>query len=157
MSCHQRRGNAEALAAIAAITRQSLADADAAFHEAKREQPDIHHATPDEVQRVLDMISTRLGLAPAVDTDEARARRAALASLTGEDPAIVTRSDLQAWVQGGRVSVEDRPIRHGRRGAGGSLTRRATPGEPGPLGLVLGERDRLLIGGPGLGVPAEPA
>lgn len=97
MSCHSRRGNAEVLAAIAAITGQSITDADEAFHEAKRERPDKHRATPEEVQHTLDLISTRLGLAPAVDPAEAKAHREALASSLGADPAVVTRSDLHAW------------------------------------------------------------
>lgn len=96
MSCHSRRGNAEVLAAIAAITGQSISDAADAFHEAKRERPDKHRATPEEVQHTLDFISTRLGMAPAVDPAEAKVHRGALASLLGDDPAVVTRSDLHA-------------------------------------------------------------
>lgn len=109
MSCHSRRGNAEVLPAIAAITGQSLTDADAAFHEAKRERPDKHHATPEEVQHALDLLSTRLGLAPAVDPAEAKAHREAIATLVGDDPAVVTRSDLYAWTQMLRHTPEHVP------------------------------------------------
>lgn len=109
MSRHNCRGNAEVLPAIAAITGQSSTDADAAFHEAKREHPDEHHATPEDVQRALDLLSTRLGLAPAVDPEEATAHREALATLVGDDPADVTRSDLYAWTRMLRHTPEHVP------------------------------------------------
>lgn len=109
MSRHSRRGNAEVLAAIAAITGQSITDADEAFHDAKHNRPDKHRATPEEVQRTLDLLSTRLGLAPAVDPSEAKAHREALATLVGDNPAGVTRSDLHAWTHMLRHTPEHVP------------------------------------------------
>lgn len=109
MSRHSRRGNGEVLPAIAAITGQSLTDAHAAFHEAKREHPDKHHATPEEVQHALDLLSTRLGMAPAVDPAEAKGHREAIAALVGDDTAVVTRSDLYAWTQMLRHTPEHVP------------------------------------------------
>jgi hypothetical protein len=95
MSYQQRRGNAEVLAAIDAITGQSIADADAAFRAAKREQHDKHQATVEEAQALIDRVKTRLGLAPAVDAEQAAELGDALAALLG--PESVTRGDLTAW------------------------------------------------------------
>lgn len=97
------------LPAIAAITGQSLTDAQDAFHEAKREHPDKHHAAPEEVQHALDLLSTRLGLAPAVDPAEAKAYRKSLAALVGDGSAVVTRSDLYAWTRMLRHTPEHVP------------------------------------------------
>lgn len=93
MSCHQRTGNKEALNAIAAITGQSAADADEYFHEVKKQNPDRHQATREELQRMIERISTRLGLAPAVTPQEAHQLRRDLRSALSDPSLSVTRSD----------------------------------------------------------------
>ncbi|MGL4173838.1 MAG: hypothetical protein ACRCTR_07180 [Actinomycetota bacterium] len=95
--------------AIAAITGQSLPEVEAAFHQAKRQQSSEHHATTEEVQQMLNLLSTRLGLAPAVNLAEARGHREALSTLIGDNPAIVTRSDLSAWTRMLRQTPEHVP------------------------------------------------
>lgn len=103
MSCHQRRGNVEVLAALAAITGQSDTDMAEEYHEATREYRDMHYASSDEVEQVLRRIKTRLGLAPAVDPDQARDLAATLDALLGDPEVTITRSHLFAW---------DRLLRH---------------------------------------------
>jgi hypothetical protein len=97
MSCHQRGGNAEVLAAIAAITGRSLIDTDAAFHEARRGQPDERHATAEVAQAFIDRLKTRLGLAPAVDAPEAAELKHAFEVLVRDESLTITLSDLAAW------------------------------------------------------------
>ncbi|GAA1140809.1 hypothetical protein GCM10009583_08540 [Ornithinicoccus hortensis] len=97
MSCHQRRGNVEVLAALAAITGQSDTDMAEEYHEATREYRDMHYASSDEVEQVLRRIKTRLGLAPAVDPDQARDLAATLDALLGDPEVTITRSHLFAW------------------------------------------------------------
>lgn len=97
MSCHQRRGNAEVLSAIAAITGQTITDVDTAFHESKRESPDKHRASAEDAEALIVRIKTRLGLAPAVDGDQAADLGRALDSLIGDESVSITRSDLAAW------------------------------------------------------------
>jgi hypothetical protein len=92
MSCHQRRGNAEVLAAIAAITGQSLIDTDEAFHEARRGHPDKRHATAEAAQAFIDRLKTRLGLAPAVDAGEAAELKHAFEVLIRDESLTITPS-----------------------------------------------------------------
>ena len=110
MSCHQGKGNQEVLAAIAAITGQTLTDADAAFHEAKRVQPDKHHATTEEVLAAIGRIKTRLGLAPAVGLAQAADLGDALVALARDETVTITKSDLIAWDQMLRHMPENIPV-----------------------------------------------
>lgn len=104
MPLDESGGSAEVAAAIAAITGQSLPDADSTFRETKRQQrPEEQPATEEETRALIDRIKTRLGLAPAVDAQQAAELGDALAALADEPPAAITRGDLAAW---------DRMLRH---------------------------------------------
>ena len=81
MSCNTRRGNTEVLAAIAAMTGQSDASINAAFHTAKKANPDRGRAEIEEVQKIVERICTRLGLAPAVTREDQPPARRRLAEV----------------------------------------------------------------------------
>jgi hypothetical protein len=91
------RGNAEVLAAIAAITGQSDASIEAAFHDAKGSRSDQQDASSEEVQHVVSRVRTRLGIAPAVDRDDLQSHLFALDSLSEDPVPVVAKSDLTAW------------------------------------------------------------
>jgi hypothetical protein len=92
-----RRGNAEILSAIAAITGESDASVEASFRAAKQAHSDTHRASSQEVQRLVGRIRTRLGMAPAVRRDELLNHLSALDSLSAGGVLDVSRSDLHAW------------------------------------------------------------
>lgn len=92
-----KRGNAEIISAIAAITGQSDASVEAAFLGAKEAPAGKHPASPEEVRQIVSRVRTRLGLAPAVCGEELQKHLSALDSLSkGRVPAM-TQSDLRAW------------------------------------------------------------
>ncbi|ORW73217.1 hypothetical protein AWC22_01405 [Mycobacterium riyadhense] len=64
-----RRGNAGVLAAIAAITGQTPDSLEEAFRAATQADSDTSLATTEEVARVINLVRTRLGMAPAVDRE----------------------------------------------------------------------------------------
>jgi hypothetical protein len=97
MAAGMRRGNAEILSAIAAITGESDASVEASFRAAKQAHSDTHRASSQEVQRLVGRIRTRLGMAPAVRRDELLNHLSALDSLSAGGVLDVSRSDLHAW------------------------------------------------------------
>lgn len=99
MSLDQGPGDPAILSAVAAITGRSKENVRAAFREAQQEHPDGSPATREEVRRLIDRISTRLGLAPGVNPSEARDLRLALSSVVGDGTVVLTKSDLHAWDQ----------------------------------------------------------
>lgn len=75
-------GHTEVLRALAAITGQTLSDAEAAFHELESVCTDQRRADDDEVRNFFARLKTRLGLAPAVDSAQATDLRQELDSVT---------------------------------------------------------------------------
>ena len=69
MACDRLPGNAEALAAIAAISGQPRSDIRDQFHEYKKAQARTA-ATPEDVRHHLRLISQRVGIAPILDTEQ---------------------------------------------------------------------------------------
>ncbi|RHW25848.1 hypothetical protein D0Z08_17585 [Nocardioides immobilis] len=80
-----RRAPVEILAAIAAITGQTLEDAREAYEEAKPHRRDDRPTSSEDIASLLVQLKTRLGLAPAVDIREAAELRAGLDTILGED------------------------------------------------------------------------
>ena len=97
MSGSTRRGNAEVLSALAAITGQAVTDTDAAFHEEKEANPDKTRADRDEAAALIARVKARLGIAPAVTLEQARELGRQLDSIVGDDTVTITTSDLVAW------------------------------------------------------------
>ena len=77
MACDRLPGNAEALAAIAAITGQPRSDIRDQFHEYKKTQARTA-ATPEDVRHHLRLISQRVGIAPILDMGQVAEHREAL-------------------------------------------------------------------------------
>ena len=77
MACDRLPGNAEALAAIAAITAQPRSDMRDQFHEYRKTQARTA-ATPDDVRHHLRLISQRVGIAPILDMGQVAEHREAL-------------------------------------------------------------------------------
>lgn len=90
-------GNAEALAAIAAITGQSLSSATEMFRAARTFRPDEALADPADVQRAVDRLCTRVGLAPALTHDHREHHIRTLRELVSGSAPAVTRGDLSTW------------------------------------------------------------
>jgi len=86
----------EILAAIAAITGQTVEDARAAYEDARAQRPDDSPATSEDAASLLAQLKTRLGLAPAVDTTEAAGLRAALDTSLGQGGGVIDRGELLA-------------------------------------------------------------
>jgi hypothetical protein len=105
---YERSGSGEVLAAIAAITGQSLAELEGAFRAARREQSDQSRATPEEMRALIDRIKTRLGLAPAVDPAHAADLGDALAALV-ETNVTLTNGDVATWERMLRHTPEQVP------------------------------------------------
>lgn len=80
---------------VAAITGQSTETITQAFARAMEVDRANGAATDDEMRHLVDMVGTRLGLAPAVSDDEAIAHRAALAGTIGR--TAMTSSAVNAW------------------------------------------------------------
>lgn len=96
MSANPGRGHTEIAAAIAAITGQSVIDVESAFQETRREEPVDRPPTAETTQSLIDRIKTRLGLAPAVGTDQAADLTAPLV----DSPGCTPQDDkLLAWTR----------------------------------------------------------
>ncbi|QDO89571.1 hypothetical protein FNH13_15550 [Ornithinimicrobium ciconiae] len=83
------------LAAIAAITGQQPSVVASVFESAQAEVPKVARAGSTAVDRFIDQISTRLGLAPRVTAEEAITHRDVLALSIGEIEDL-THRDLHA-------------------------------------------------------------
>src|SRR5215211_7111779 len=68
-----------------------------------------------------------------------------------------TTSEVEARSAGMYSTTEIGPFGRGGQTSRALPARSLTAGEPGPLGLVLGQRDRLTVGLTCFVVPAEPA
>lgn len=95
MACDRLPGNAEALAAIAAVTEQTRSDLVEQFHAQKKGR-DRAPAAPDVVRHHLRLIDQRIRSAPILDLAEMKQHREALAVLMADPPARTT-ADLAAW------------------------------------------------------------
>lgn len=93
------RGNAEALAAIAAITGQSLSSATEMFYTSLGTEPDQNSASAEDIGRAVGRLCTRVGLAPAMTQEEREHHIRTLRELTHDSAPEVTRSDLDTWDQ----------------------------------------------------------
>lgn len=107
MACEES-GTAAVQAAIAAITGQTTAEVNDAFHGTRRGQRDKTAATWEDVRALTNHIKTRLGLAPALDLAQATDLGDALDALAG-DNVTMTRGDLEAWGQVLRHTPEHVP------------------------------------------------
>ena len=96
MNTPSARGNAEALAAIAAITGQSARSADEMFCAIVESQHDPTPAEHKDISKAVDMLCTRLGLAPALSQTERDHYTRDLRALGGKLLAL-TRADLSIW------------------------------------------------------------
>ena len=102
-------GNAEALAAIAAITGQSLSSATEIFRTARASRPDEAPADAADVERAVDRLCTRVGLAPALMHDDRDHHIRALRELIADNTPAVTRGDLSTWEELLRSTPEKIP------------------------------------------------
>lgn len=91
------RGNAEAVAALAAITGQTVDSATEMFRAAAQSAPDQAVASASSVAGAVNRLCTRVGLAPALDTIERDRHIGALRALTPESALEITCGDLDAW------------------------------------------------------------
>jgi len=91
------RGNAEAIAAIAAITGQSADSAAEMFHTSIGSKRDENLAGAADINQLVDRLCTRIGLAPALTRDEREHHIGELRALTAGSVPDVTQSDLAAW------------------------------------------------------------
>lgn len=103
------QANALALAAIAGITGQSEASAIEMFDAAKRSAIDETLPSVEEIQRAIDRLCTRIGLAPALMHDERDHHIRGLRDLPSDDFVDLTRGDLAAWDQLLRTTPEKVP------------------------------------------------
>jgi hypothetical protein len=91
------RGKTEALAAIAAITGQSVAGATEMFCTLTESAPNKNPASVEDIGKAVDRLCTRVGLAPALTQPDREQHIGALRALTVEDAPALTSGDLRAW------------------------------------------------------------
>ncbi|PQM44779.1 hypothetical protein [Mycobacterium talmoniae] len=102
-------GNGEALAAIAAITGQSVPGATEIFCAIKDSAPDQTPASAADISKAVGRLCTRIGLAPALDQQVRERHIRALRELAAEKATSLTRGDLHAWDQTLRGTPEKIP------------------------------------------------
>jgi hypothetical protein len=95
VACDRLPGNAEALAAISAITEQTPSDLVDQFHAHKNGRDPVP-AAPDAVRHHLRLIDQRVRSAPILDIAQTQLHREALDALMSDPPARTT-ADLAAW------------------------------------------------------------
>ncbi|MGB5113375.1 MAG: hypothetical protein WBO08_17860 [Mycobacterium sp.] len=85
------------MAAIAAITGQSMAGATELFCTIAESAPDDTQASAEDIGGAVNRMCTRVGLAPALDQLERDTHIHALRALTAGDASTITLGDLRAW------------------------------------------------------------
>lgn len=99
----------EALAAIAAITGQSVSGATEMFCASKASAPDQNPASAADIDRAVERLCTRIGLAPALAQKDRDQHIRELRALAIADGISLTRADLHAWDQILRSTPEKVP------------------------------------------------
>ncbi|GAA2420638.1 hypothetical protein GCM10009856_33130 [Mycolicibacterium llatzerense] len=89
--------NATAVAALAAITGQTVDGATEMFCGIVESAPDPAVAGRGDIDRAVNRLCTRVGLAPALDKSERDRHIGALRGLAADDVAALRYGDLQAW------------------------------------------------------------
>ncbi len=87
--------NAVALAAIAAITGQSVSSATEMFSAARRSEVDRSSGSSEDIRRAVDRLCTRVGLAPALMQNEREHHIRALRELPSDHSPDLTGDDVR--------------------------------------------------------------
>lgn len=102
-------GDAVALAAIAAITGQTIEGVTEMFSAITESAPNSGVASAQDISAAVDRVCTRIGLAPALALDERDHHIGALRALTSAAAATLTVGELAAWDQILRSTPESVP------------------------------------------------
>ena len=89
--------NATAVAALAAITGQTVDGATEMFCGIVESAPDHTVAGRSDIDGAVNRLCTRVGLAPALDKAERERHIGALRALTADDVTALSYGDLHAW------------------------------------------------------------
>ncbi len=91
--------NTTAIAAMAAITGQSVPSAAEMFCVIKASAPQQTSASAADIGKAVNRLCTRIGLAPALAQQEREQHIRALRALANEEATFLTLGDLHAWDQ----------------------------------------------------------